>query len=146
MGKTKFTHELFETICQQIATSERGLVSICRDNDLNASTFYDWLLENPDLANKYARAKELQAEFMAEQIIEIADDGTNDYMTIVKGDTEYNVENKEVTNRSRLRVDARKWVASKLYPKKYGDKVDVTTDGEKITNLPPFMKANESQP
>ena len=40
--------------------------------------------------------------------------------------------NSEYVQRSRIRIDTRKWIASKLKPKKYGDKVDVTTDGEKI--------------
>jgi hypothetical protein len=44
----------------------------------------------------------------------------------------YNVENKEWTNRSRLRIDARKWVASKLKPKVYGDKTDITSGGEQL--------------
>lgn len=79
--------------------------------------------------HQYAHAREAQADFMAEEIIEIADDGSNDYMTVVKGDQEYNIENKEVTNRSKLRVDARKWVASKLKPKKYGDKIDLNHSG-----------------
>lgn len=98
-----------------------------------------WLAEseNPDakeeiksFMRQYARAREAQADFLAEEIIEIADDGSNDYMTIVKGDKEYNVEDKEVTNRSRLRVDSRKWIASKLKPKKYADKLDLNHSGE----------------
>lgn len=66
---------------------------------------------------------------MADEIQDIADDGSNDYMTIVKGDESYNVVNHEAINRSRLRVDSRKWIASKLLPKKYGDKqVDVSVN------------------
>lgn len=59
--------------------------------------------------------KEEQSELMVEDMLEIADDGSNDYMTI-EGDKSYNVEDKEVTNRSRLRIDTRKWIASKLKP------------------------------
>lgn len=79
---------------------------------------------------QYARAKEEQADFMIEEMIEIADDGTNDLMTIEKGDISYEVENKEVTNRSKLRVETRKWIASKLKPKKYGDKIDMELTGK----------------
>jgi hypothetical protein len=132
MGKGKFTQELFDDICNEIAYSDRGLVSICKDKDLNANSFYEWLSKDKNLGDKYARARELQAEYLADQIIEIADDGTNDYMTIVKGDVEYNVEDKEVTNRSKLRVDARKWKASKLAPKKYGDKLDIEATVQSI--------------
>lgn len=69
---------------------------------------------------------------MAEDILDIADDGSNDLMTIQKGSVTYEVENKEVTNRSRLRVDTRKWLMSKMKPKKYGEKMDVTSDGEAL--------------
>lgn len=130
--KTKYNERKAVAICELIATTSRGMKSICEELGIPVRTALDWLAGNTEFSQRYARAKELQADMMAEEIIEIADDGTNDYMTIVKGDVEYNVENKEVTNRSRLRVDARKWVAAKLKPKKYGDKVDVTSGGEKI--------------
>lgn len=129
MGKGKFSIELFDEICNQIAYSDKGLVSICKEKGLNANSFYEWVRSDKELGDKYARARELQAEYLADQIIEIADDGTNDYMTITKGDEAYNVEDKEVTNRSKLRVDARKWKASKLAPKKYGDKIETQLSG-----------------
>jgi hypothetical protein len=87
----------------------------------------------------YARAKDNQADLLAEEILEIADDGSNDFMTIVKGDESYTVENKELVNRSRLRIDARKWYAAKLRPNKYGDKLDVTTDGKTINQVQIFQ-------
>ena len=52
------------------------------------------------------------------------------------GDELVDVENKEFINRSKVRIDARKWMLGKMQPKKYGDKLDVTTDGEKINNIP----------
>jgi len=129
MANGKYTPELFDEICNLIAYSDRGLVSICKEKGLNANSFYEWVAKDKELGDKYARARELQAEYLADQIIEIADDGTNDYMVITKGDASYNVEDREVTNRSKLRVDARKWKASKLAPKKYGDKVSTELSG-----------------
>lgn len=128
MPTHKFTQELFDSICSEISTSNRGLVSICKDKSLNAKTFYDWIKEDSDLSNKYARAKELQAEYLAEEIILIADDSSRD--TIIHEETGTESFNSEFAARSRLRVDARKWIASKLYPKKYGEKVqnEVTVD------------------
>jgi hypothetical protein len=77
---------------------------------------------------QYTRAKEEQADLMCEEMLEIADDGTNDTMI-----TDFGLkENKEWTNRSRLRVETRKWLASKLKPKKYGEKLDVTSGNEKL--------------
>lgn len=133
---TKYSQDIVDRICDQIATTSNGLVVICEDRTLpSVRSVYNWLNDPKykEFLHKYTRAREEQADFLADEIIAIADDGTNDYMTITKGDKEYNVENKEVTSRSKLRVDARKWKASKLAPKKYGDKVDVTTQGEKIT-------------
>jgi hypothetical protein len=122
----KFSDELFENICERIATSADGLHKIVKENGIRPSTFYKWVSENKDLSDRYTRAREIQAELLADQIIEIADDSTNDTKTIVgKAGDLIEVENTEWTNRSKLRVEARKWIAAKLKPKKYGDKVEV---------------------
>lgn len=73
----------------------------------------------------YARARESQAEVLADEIIEIADDSSEDFIFAEGEDKDGNGAkkfiNKEYVKRSALRVDARKWVAAKLLPKKYGD-------------------------
>lgn len=132
---SKFTQEIADNICNNLSTSSTSLRTICKEDGMpTVVTVLGWLTKGDQTQDEndpfrkflyqYIRARESQADFLAEEILEIADDGTNDYMTIVKGDMEYNVENKEWTNRSKLRVDARKWIASKLKPKKYSDKVD----------------------
>ncbi len=127
---TMYTPELADKICEAIANSNRGLVSICKQDGFPSRiTVHEWINTIPEFSNKYARAKEDQAEFLAEEMLEIADDSSKDTTTNERGKP---IEDKEWTNRSRLRVDTRKWIASKLKPKKYGDKLDVTTDGEKI--------------
>jgi hypothetical protein len=134
-----YSKEIADKICEEIATSSKSLKTICEADGMpSVRTIFNWLTEgekqNPkpefrEFLQNYARARDERAEFLAEEILEIADDGANDLMTITKGDLTYEVENKEVTNRSRLRVDARKWIASKLKPKKYGDKVDLNHAG-----------------
>ena len=119
----KFTDPLFKKICDEISESEKGLVSICKSNGIAAVTFYDWIDNDESLANRYARARERQAEYMAQQIIEIAEHTEEDHTAFTGAN---------VVNRDKLRIDARKWIAAKLLPKKYGDKVDITTDGEKL--------------
>lgn len=138
---TVYNKEIAEEICNQIACSSIGLKHILNNNEAfpGRSTLYIWLSDNEDFRDMYARAKELQADYMAEEVIDIADDGSNDFMTIIKGDQEYTVENKEFVNRSRLRIDARKWAAAKLRPNKYGDKLDVTTDGKTINQVQIFQ-------
>ncbi|WP_185269591.1 terminase small subunit protein [Chryseobacterium bernardetii] len=139
--KTK--EEVFSKIITEIADVGTPLRTILKRKGMpSSSTFFIWLNEDDSLSKRYAQAKEIQVEALADEILEIADDGSNDYMTIIKGDMEYNVENKEVTNRSRLRVDTRKWLLSKIIPKKYGDKIDITSDGEKVTGSIPVVLEN----
>lgn len=98
------------------------------------TTVYKWLRENEAFAQQYARARDDQADAIFDEILDIADDGKNDWME--RHDEEGGNmgwrENGEALNRSKIRIDARKWMAGKLRPKKYGDKVDVTSDGGPI--------------
>ncbi len=95
----------------------------------SASTVCRWLGQHEAFREQYARAREAQADTLFDEILEIADDGTNDYV-IRKGEGEdvERVDHDHIA-RSRLRVDARKWMASKLQPKKYGDKVQQELSG-----------------
>ena len=133
MGRPEiWTQELADAVCFQIAHGH-SLRTVCADEKLpGMTTIFKWLREREDFAKQYARATEERTEAMAEDILDIADDGSNDLMTIQKGNVEYEVENKEVTNRSRLRVDTRKWLMAKMKPKKYGEKLDLTSDGKAL--------------
>lgn len=112
-----------------------SLRSVLKRNDMPGTTiFFEWIHNDEDKAKQYARACEKRAESIFEDILEIADDSSNDTIYTDKG--EY--PNTEWMARSRLRVDSRKWMLGKMNPKKYGDKLDVTTDGEKITQTPIF--------
>ena len=148
---SKYTQKLADKICTQLATG-KSLRRICEKEGMpEARTVHYWLLDgkHEEFFLQYARAREIQAEMMFDEILDVADDGSNDYMTITKGDVEYNIENKEVTNRSRLRVDSRKWYLSKVLPKVYGDKLDVTSEGKSIkgnsVTFVEFKNESESQ-
>ena len=130
-----YTQELADKICEQIATSSKSMKRICEELDVSIATVLNWLTPNneryrEEFEKQYTRAKEMQCEYLAEEILEIADDSSQD----LKGVDEYGnrIEDKEFVNRSKVKIDARKWIASKLKPKKYGDKVDVTSGGDKI--------------
>jgi hypothetical protein len=130
MGRPSgFTQKLADRICNRIADGE-SLRSICAGKDMPSRTsVFKWLAARKEFADQYARAREAQADLLAEEIIEIADDTSRDTITKENSDgSEYEVANTEWINRSRLRVDARKWMASKLAPKKYGEKVDVNAN------------------
>ena len=94
------------------------------------STFMLWVADNKELSEHYARAMEARAQLLFDEILAIADDGSNDFMKITKGDAEYEIENKEWINRSKVRIDARKWMLGKMNPKKYGDKLELSGDAE----------------
>jgi len=121
--------EKFEAICKEIETSSLGLGKTAKKHGASRYNVLDYIRVNEEAANRYARAKELQMDYLAEELLEISDDGSNDTIINEKGQK---VEDKEWTNRSKLRVDTRKWLMSKLAPKKYGDKLDLTTGGSAI--------------
>ncbi len=108
--------------------------SVCQADDMPSRvTVFNWLRTNKDFLNQYERAKAESADSLADEILDIADHSVNDYMAKLAegGDKEAANSIKlhpENIQRSRLRVDARKWIASKLKPKKYGDKVSIGGD------------------
>jgi hypothetical protein len=106
-----YSDETADMICEAIATGG-ALYKLCERKDWpTQSTIYLWLEKNKEFSEKYARARERQADLRNEEIVEIAD-------------------NAKDANLARLQVDARKWQASKLWPKKYGDKVAIGGDGD----------------
>jgi hypothetical protein len=119
--------ELFDAICESIIIG-KSLRKALNEVDLPAKTFFIWLREDETKSKQYAQAATERAELMFEDMLDIADDGRNDFIESEDG-TRLNSENIQ---RSRLRVDTRKWALSKMMPKKYGDKLDLTTGGEKI--------------
>jgi hypothetical protein len=131
-----YTLETATIICNRLADGE-SLRAICVDDDMpNKSTVFRWLIVNDIFRDQYARAREAQAEHLVDEILEISDDGTNDWMERrtaslrrAPGVDSGWVLNGEHVQRSRLRIDARKWFASKVAPKKYGEKIETTLQG-----------------
>ena len=95
----------------------------CAALGIGRTKLYERLAAEDDFANQYARAMELRAEHYMDEIIEIADDSSQDTTTIGEENAEIETTNHEVIQRAKLRVDTRKWLMGKLAPKKYGDKV-----------------------
>lgn len=134
MGRVStFDQGIFDEICHRLATGET-LRAICRSDEDRFPlhvTLLGWVVkdEPKGIADQYARAREACMHSMIDETVEIADDGTNDWMTIKRGGEDVAVENREVVNRSRLRVDTRKWLASKICPKLYGDRLQAEVTG-----------------
>ena len=124
----EFSQGLFDRICERIAEGE-SLRGICEGADMPSTTAVKkWLIKDDGgaLVAQYARAREMQADTLFEDILDISDDARNDWMAREgEGAAGYAL-NGEHIQRSKLRVDARKWMAGKLRPKVYGDKVDLS--------------------
>jgi len=135
----KYSDDLFNSILLEIATTSKGLQVICKDKGLTNRTFHEWISTDEEKAHRYARAREEQAELLADEMISIADDGTNDTITAVDRNGEpIDLENKEWTSRSKLRIETRKWIAAKLKPKKYGDKIEIDNQIS-VNKLPEWL-------
>lgn len=129
MGRvTTFTQEIADRICNELADA-RSLRSICIDEGMpSQATVFRWLADDRyvNFREQYARARESQADAIFDEILDIADDGSNDWMERTREDGSVDeVLNHEHVQRSKLRIDARKWMAGKLRPKVYGDKIEL---------------------
>lgn len=148
MGRpTQFRKSLATEICERLS---RGitLIEICRDPDMpNKSTVFRWLEKHPDFCDNYKKAREVQAEHYAEEIMAIADETQYD---VTENEDGKPMTNWEHINRSKLKIDARKWFASKVYPKKFSDRVQQEISGPdqgpiqtETINRPPDLTRDE---
>jgi hypothetical protein len=145
MGKrgrpSVYTQDVADEICLRMAEGE-SLRAICRTPGMPlASTVRKWVVQDMQgFFQQYARAREAQAHALAEELLEIADNGSNDWMQRNDPNNPGYLENGEHLQRSRLRVDARKWLTSKILPKSYGDKTEVEAYGKDgAPLLPPAL-------
>ena len=112
MARANLTDTLMAEICNQIAAG-KSLRSQLAETGISNGHFFASIEANSAWAEQYVRARETQADTLADQIVEIADDAVTD---------------PDAASR-RLRIDARKWVAAKLRPKRWGDSVTVAHEG-----------------
>lgn len=129
-----YNQDVATAICARMSEGE-SLRSICRDPLMPAlSTVFLWVSKHSEFSEQYRLAMASRADAMFEDMIEIADDSAEDYVNTDQGEKF----NSEHVQRSRLRLDTRKWMLSKMMPKKYGDKVaedDNPTDKEITINV-----------
>lgn len=107
------------------------LSELCRTHDMARRTFYDWMDGDPELSARFARARELGFDAIAEECLAIAEDGTNDWMErrTADGTIQPSI-NGEHVQRSKLRVETRLKLLAKWSPKKYGDRTMIGSDPE----------------
>lgn len=140
---TDYSDEIAEKVCEAIACTPRGLEHICAADDMPAaSTVYKWLVRYPEFVEKYGRAREAQAHLVMDQVLDIADDGTNDFVLTDDGPSL----DRDHIQRSKLRVETRFRLAGKLNPKKYGDKAELdhrSSDGSMTPKAPVYKIVDE---
>lgn len=121
---TKYNLKLGQEICDAIASTSKGTKKLCAEHSHwpCQDTLFTWLRTYPEFSEQYAQAKVCQIELLVDEIIEISDDASQDQHMNELGAL---VSNPSAINRARLKVDTRKWLASKLVPKVYGNKIDI---------------------
>ena len=149
---TDYNEDLAITVCSRLAEGE-SLASICRDPEMPVrQTIYRWLFDgnHKSFSDRYAEARKIQAETLADELFDIADDASNDWMerTGKDGESVGWQLNGEHYQRSRLRVDTRKWYLSKVLPK-FADKQQIENthkfDGLSDVELENRIKALENE-
>ena len=144
--KTEILSEIFERI-----SKGESLRAVLRDSKpIPQKTFFEWIDNNELFSKQYARATEERAEKIFEEILEISDTPVEG--VVIETDDYGKTKEKrgDMLGHRRLQVDSRKWMLSKMMPKKYGEKLDIdhTTKGNEIANQPPvfiFKNLNEKE-
>jgi hypothetical protein len=128
-SKSTYTTQMADIICIRLSEGESLKEIVKAEGMPDRATVYRWLLEQPSFCDKYTRAREEQADTLADEIIAIADESPeinevrdkNGDVIDIKIDSGYVAYQKQ-------RIEARKWTAMKLKPKKYGDKLELAGD------------------
>lgn len=136
-----------DVICERLSDGE-SLRSICAaDNMPNRATVFRWLTKNTEFSDQYARAREAQADAIFDDILMIADTMQMGKKVKRMPGGKLETVTGDMIEHRRLQVDARKWMAGKLRPKKYGDKIDVEqrTTLEAGDSISALMRAIDGQ-
>lgn len=143
---TIYSDEIVETICERLAVGQ-SLTSICKEPDMpGLSTVFRWLEDKPEFRERYARAREAQADALDAEIADVARQDP-ERVTITIGDnvTKTSVDGAEVQHR-RLLIDALKWRAAHLKPKVYGDKIQTEHSGKVAMSLEQILASSWQEP
>jgi hypothetical protein len=128
---SSYSSKLAMEICEAVATSSVGIKMLCRAHTHwpNPDTIYQWLRTYDEFSDQYARAKRLQVDVLVDEVLEIADGVANSNLAAING--------------AKLKIDTRKWIASKLVPRLYGDKIHSEITG--LNNQPIEVNVNDAK-
>ena len=141
-GRVAYSDAIARRICERIMRGEK-IKEICKDPRMPSyDVFVSWLAHPKlvDFREMYYYARRIQAELLVDEIIEIADDSKDDWKPRYNkdGDIIEYIPDKEAIQRSRVRIDTRKWLAAKLMPRIYGERLQ--TDHEVVGDLAELLK------
>lgn len=137
---SSYSQEIANKVCHELSMG-RSLRTVCAAEDMPAiATIFNWFATYPLFLEQYARAKVESADALAEEILDIADDT----IKVIKSGAEK--KSSAYAQAQRLRVDSRKWIMSKMKPKKYGDTIDVKSDGKAIQGNVIIFKSFKDEP
>ncbi len=129
---TTYTKEITARICAELSQG-MSLRTVCKAEDMPAaSTVFLWLQEHKEFSEQYARAKEESADAMGEDILYISDTPLMGEIRTIRPDGSVEIKQDEMLGHRRLQIDTRRWLMGKLKAKKYGDKIDHTTNGKDL--------------
>lgn len=125
---------IVDEICKEVIEQKTSFNKAIANSPITPITFYDWILKDDDVRRAYNYAREVRADTLFEEIIDIADQ-TEEGETVTEKPSGVEIKRGDMTDHRRLKIDARKWVVARMLPKKYGDKIDITTDNKPINNI-----------
>jgi hypothetical protein len=119
-----YNSKLAQNICMEVATTARGIDEICEANSKfpKSTTIYRWLIHNPEFRGMMDAARKSQLDLLQDQIIPISD--TPKVGQVVTLDRKGEVIERKASDmieHRKLQIETRKWMLSKLLPKKFGD-------------------------
>lgn len=128
-AKPEVSARLVNAIIARVSAGET-LTAICRDAGMPSyARVIGRINQSSDCRAAYAHAREVRNERMADELLDIAEDGTNDYVEKQGRNGTVVALNEEHVRRSQLRIDTRKWLLSKLLPARFGERVEHTGAG-----------------
>lgn len=128
---------IFDEICDKMMEGQ-SVTSILKNAAISKKTFWEWL-KDKDFGNQYTRAKDIYAQTIFDECLEISDNQEEGETIIEKQNGDVETRKGDMIMHRRLKVDTRKWYLSKVLPKVYGDKLDLTTNGETFNAPPPVV-------
>ena len=126
-----YDESIADAVCDAIATQSKGLGTILTDLGLSISPslIYKWIAQNDSFRDRYARAKADQARVLADEITQIADNTQEGIIVTEKADGSTETKRSDMLEHRKLRIESRKWLAAKLLPKVYGDRIQAEHTG-----------------